>query len=84
MLQVTVTGENPTVTNDNRIWEKNNSQLMPGAKHSFSIDRLTLTITSLEIIDAGEYTFTASNRAGSGTATIILTVQGIVLVSLIP
>ena len=76
VLQVNVTGANPIVANQDKSWKKGNKELT-GAKYSFSTDRLTLTIKSLVIGDAGAYTFTASNRAGSGTATITVAVQGI-------
>jgi hemicentin len=75
VLQVTVTKAFPDVVNQDKIWKKGGKELT-SAKYSFSSDRLILTIKSLVDEDAGDYTFTASNRAGSDTATITVRVQG--------
>ena len=77
VLKVAITKANPIVLNDKKTWQKDGTELN-GTKHSFSSDRLTLTINNVVASDAGNYVFTATNRAGSGTATIMVIVPGIV------
>ena len=77
VLKVAITEANPIVLNDKRTWQKDGTELN-GTKYSFSSDRLTLTINNVVASDVGNYIFTATNRAGSGTATIMVIVPGIV------
>ncbi len=56
---VTVVGA-PTPTYQ---WFKNSTILLPGATN------LTLTLTNLQVADAGTYSLTASNSAGSATSS---------------
>ena len=45
-------------------------------RHSFSSDRLNLSIANLSLGDAGLYCLTATNLAGSNSSSILLTVFG--------
>ena len=45
-------------------------------RHSFSSDRLNLSIANLSVGDAGLYSLTATNLAGSNCSSILLTVFG--------
>ena len=82
VLKVTITESNPIVLNDKRTWQKDGTELN-GTKFVFSSDRLTLIINSVVASDAGNYIFTATNRAGSGTATIMVIVPGIIYLILL-
>ena len=50
--------------------------LTPGARHIFSDDHLTLTITNLTYTDAGQYLISTTNRNGADTASLTLTIEG--------
>ena len=76
-LQVTITSAIPMVANSTstREWKfSNGSAITSNSRYSFSTDRFALSISVVTLTDSGDYTFQATNAAGSGTANITLTV----------
>ena len=76
-LQVNITMAIPSVANSTRTraWKfPNGSAVTSNSRYSFSSDHLTLSILVVTLTDSGKYMFQATNAAGSGTATVTLTV----------
>ena len=78
VLEFNISGDVPPVSLDNIRWTFNDIELMEdiGGRITFSENRLSLTITNLNLSDEGVYTLTATNPAGSSSASIFLDVQG--------
>ena len=81
MLSFVIERSSPPVLLDDISWTFNNgtsSQLIVSSNASiFSTDLLNLTLLNVQHYDEGNYSLTASNPAGTHTATIYLSIEGI-------
>ena len=70
--------DSPLVLVESIRWTFNDVELVEdiGGRITFSKNRLSLTITNLNLSDEGVYTLTATNPAGSSSENIFLDVQG--------
>ena len=70
--------DSPLVLVESIRWTFNDVELVEdiGGRITFSDNRLSLTITNLNLSDEGVYTLTATNPAGSSSENIFLDVQG--------
>ena len=77
-LQFNITQDHPPVTPDGIVWTFNGTKLNfnNSSRLTFSADRRSLTISRLNLSDEGLFTMTASNPAGSDTASIFVDVEG--------
>ena len=77
-LQFNITQDHPPVTPDDIVWTFNGTKLNfnNSSRLTFSADRRSLTISRLNLSDEGFFTMTASNPAGSDTASIFVDVEG--------
>lgn len=80
-VSFSITGSYPSITSNELLWTFTNGagQVVPistGVKYRISQDRLSLTINNAMLTDAGTYSVTATNVAGSASGTVDLTVIG--------
>ena len=77
-LQFSIIYDSPLVLVESIRWTFNDVELVEdiGGRITFSDNRLSLTITNLNLSDEGVYTLTATNPAGSSSENIFLDVQG--------
>ena len=59
---------------DNFTWTFNGVTLMPSGRISFTVD--TIQFTGVDLSDGGVYMVTATNEAGSGSASFLLVING--------
>ena len=81
-LRFNVSDALPEVTADDIQWffESTNApqrEVTQDLRHSFSPDRLSLTINPLELSDEGNYTLQVNHITGIVTSTVFLDVQGL-------
>ena len=81
-LNFTIVESFPLVRLQNIVWKFNNTALNnlttpSDSRYSFSNDLLSLTISNLQHIDEGVYTFTATNEAGTNSSSINVEIEGI-------
>ena len=77
-LQFSIMGDSPLVLVESIRWTFKDIELVEdiGGRIMFSENRLSLTITNLNLSDEGVYTLTATNPAGSSSESIFLDVEG--------
>ena len=90
VIKFSITEDHPMVDTDSiQWWYREELTLTPQpwppsiesrqqgqGRHSLSDDRKSLTISSVQIMDAGFYTLTASNLAGERNKTVSLIIHG--------
>lgn len=74
-LAVSVTGSDVDLE---IVWSFDNTTITEAddSRYMFSDDRLSLTITGVQVSDGGTYTVTVTNIAGSDSAVFLVTVNG--------
>ncbi len=80
-LGFTVSMDQPPVVSKHIHWSFTRAgheamDIAGSVRQTFSLDKLTLTISDLNTGDEGTYTILASNQVGSSSATVFLDVQG--------
>ena len=81
-IKFSISGDRPKVVLEDIIWKFKSSVngktevINANSRLNFSDDRETLEINSVQLTDAGTYSFTASNSAGSSSASIAINVLG--------
>ena len=86
-LTFSIVDASPQVILDNIQWMFNDTVINNFTEpllleHIFSPDLLSLTLTNVQHSDQGYYSLTATNEAGTNTASIFLEVEGNVLIFL--
>ncbi len=80
-LGFTVSMDQPPVVSKDIHWSFTRAgheatDIAGSVRQTFSLDKLTLTISDLNTGDEGTYTILASNQVGSSSATVFLDIQG--------
>lgn len=79
-LNISIEDDHPTVLLQDIVWTFNGKEIMEdGVLYTFFNDKKSLKINNLNVSHEGLYTVTASNPAGSDSASIQVDVQGITI-----
>ena len=78
-----ITGDEPRIAPEDIKWFFMSKEIVASTKFMISNNKLTLTITNLTLDDEGNYTINATNIIGTGTSSLFLDVEGMMLLKII-